>query len=82
MMSAFYLKEKNKLVVYLFPFIYFLTLLLGPVVNFRYIYPIAVTIPYYFGWLFAKENWNSCYSSLPKQPKAEKKDNEIVSETN
>lgn len=66
-MSICYLKEKNKLVLVLFPFIYFLTLLLGPVVNFRYIYPIVAVIPFFMAWLFSRKDWNNSYIALPKQ---------------
>ena len=56
-LSSFYLKEKNKLVVYLFPLLYFMTHLLGPVVNFRYIYPIVATAPLCIAWLLSNKKW-------------------------
>lgn len=69
MVSLLYVKDRNKLVLCAFPFIYFLTLLLGPVVNFRYAYPIIVTIPLLISWLFTHKNWYNIYHSLPKQGK-------------
>ena len=52
-----YKKEKRKWIICLFPFIYLATLLLGPVVNFRYVYPIAVVVPILIGWLFSDCEW-------------------------
>ncbi|MBQ7765327.1 MAG: hypothetical protein IJ397_00615 [Lachnospiraceae bacterium] len=68
-MSVFYLKEKNKMILILFPFIYFLTLLLGPVVNFRYIYPIVAVIPLFLAWVFSPKDWKNSYIALPKSKK-------------
>jgi len=68
-MSVFYLKEKNKMVLMLFPFIYFLTLLLGPVVNFRYIYPIVAVIPLFLAWVFSPKDWTNSHIALPKSKK-------------
>lgn len=52
-----YKKEKRKWIICLFPLIYLATLLLGPVVNFRYVYPIAVVVPILIGWLFSDCEW-------------------------
>ena len=43
-----YYKKYKYLVVSAVPFILWLTLILGPVVLYRYIYPMAVTIPVFF----------------------------------
>jgi len=75
-MSACYLKEKNKIILYLFPFMYFMTLLLGPVVNFRYIYPVISTIPLYIAWIFSKKDWCNTYVALPKKEKNKKVKND------
>lgn len=69
MMSVCYLKETNKIVLFLYPFIYFLTLLLGPVVNFRYIYPIVAVIPLFVAWTFSHKNWINSYIALPETKK-------------
>ena len=57
MLSFIYLKQYRKLVLCMFPFTYFLTLLLGPVVQVRYIYPVILAIPLLLGWLFAQMGW-------------------------
>lgn len=69
MMSVCYLKQTNKTVLFLYPFIYFLTLLLGPVVNFRYIYPIIAVTPLFIAWVFAHKNWINLYTALPDKKK-------------
>jgi len=45
MVSLWYKKEPKKQLLMLLPFLYLMTLFLGPVVNFRYIYPIVVVVP-------------------------------------
>lgn len=75
-MSVSYLKEKNKVILYLFPFMYLMTLLLGPVVNFRYVYPVISTIPFYIAWVFSKKDWWSAYVALPKKEKIKKVKND------
>lgn len=57
MLSQLYLKRGKKLVLSLFPFMYFLTLLLGPVVQIRYIYPVIIAIPLLLAWLFSPKGW-------------------------
>jgi len=45
-MTAFlYLKQKEAFVLGLFPFLYFGTMVLGPVVQIRYLFPIMATLP-------------------------------------
>lgn len=75
-MSVSYLKEKNKVILYLFPFMYLMTLLLGPVVNFRYVYPVISTIPFFIAWVFSKKDWWSAYVALPKKEKIKKVKND------
>lgn len=55
MVSYWYRKEPKKQLLALFPFIYLLTLLLGPVVNMRYVYPIMVVVPVLLASVFCTE---------------------------
>lgn len=57
MASLWYLKKGRKLLLCLLPFFYFGTLILGPVVNMRYLYPVIVTIPVLVAWLFSNCDW-------------------------
>lgn len=57
MVSLSYMKQKRKLVLCLFPLMYLCTLLLGPVVNFRYVYPIIAMIPVLVAWMFSNWDW-------------------------
>ncbi len=50
-----YHKEYKKVVLILFPMIYMCTLFVGPVCNFRYIFPILLQMPLLFAILFIKE---------------------------
>lgn len=52
-----YKKQKSKWTLCLFPLFYLFTLLLGPVVNFRYVYPIVVVVPVLIAWLFSNCEW-------------------------
>lgn len=52
---AIYFRKKKAIVVSAWPLIYLLTLYLGPVVNFRYIFPFAVSVPILCLSLFIKE---------------------------
>lgn len=45
MISWWYRKTPQKQLLSLLPLLYLLTMVLGPVVNFRYIYPIMVVVP-------------------------------------
>lgn len=45
MVSWWYRKESQKQLLLLLPLLYLMTLVLGPVVNFRYIYPVMVVVP-------------------------------------
>ena len=57
MISLLYMNRKRKLILCLLPLAYLLTLLLGPVVNFRYIYPIMVVSPVLVAWMFSNCDW-------------------------
>ena len=57
MTSLVYLKKGRKLIPCLLPFFYFATLILGPVVNMRYLYPVIVTVPVLLAWLFSNCEW-------------------------
>lgn len=57
MISIWYMKEYNKLILTLLPLVYLLTLFLGPVVNLRYAYPIIVLIPFLTTWSFSNTQW-------------------------
>lgn len=57
MVSLMYMKQNRKLILCLFPLTYLLTLLLGPVVNFRYVYPIMVVAPVLVAWMFSNCDW-------------------------
>lgn len=63
MISLLYLKEPKKLVLCMLPFWYLMTLLLGPVVNIRYVYPIMIAAPFLIAWLFSTAGWNCENSS-------------------
>lgn len=52
MVSLVYLRCGRKLYLCLLPFLYLMTLFLGPVVNMRYVYPIITAVPFLFAWLF------------------------------
>lgn len=51
MISFVYRRQRGKLVLCMLPFWYLMTLLLGPVVNIRYAYPIIAAIPLLLAWL-------------------------------
>lgn len=57
MISLLYLKEHKKLVLCMLPFLYLLTLLLGPVVNMRYVYPVMAAVPLMLAWLLGQKGW-------------------------
>ena len=57
MVSLAYKKQKRKWILCMYPLLYLLTLLLGPVVLFRYVYPIAVVVPVLIAWLFSDCDW-------------------------
>lgn len=59
MVSFLYLGEPKKLVLCMMPFWYLMTLLLGPVVNIRYAYPVMIAAPFLLAWLFGKVDWKA-----------------------
>lgn len=56
LLLALYFKERKKLMILLLPFIYFGTLLLGPVVQIRYIFTIMITVPLLLALVFYRES--------------------------
>ena len=54
-MVYLYKKQKTQLKLCLLPWLYFATMLLGPVVQLRYVFPIMVLIPLLGAMLFLKE---------------------------
>lgn len=58
MISAGYLRKRQKAVLCMLPFWNLMTLFLGPVVNFRYAYPIIIAIPFLLAWMFGPTEWN------------------------
>ena len=46
--SAVYVRTGRKWVYALYPVMYMLTCILGPTVNFRYIYPVLITLPFLY----------------------------------
>ena len=53
--SWWYKKEPKKQLLSLLPLLYLLTMVLGPVVNFRYIYPVMVTVPVLLAEVLSKQ---------------------------
>lgn len=51
-----YLKKKKNVLITLWPILYLMTLFLGPVVNFRYVYPMVVVVPLLLFYLNHKES--------------------------
>ena len=43
--AALYKRSKYSMAVFAYPLLYFCTMLLGPTVNFRYVYPFIVSLP-------------------------------------
>lgn len=56
MISLIYCRQREKLVLCMLPFWYLMTLLLGPVVNIRYVYPVIAAVPLLLSWLFAADS--------------------------
>lgn len=54
--SYAYLKEYRKQLLSYFVLLYLMTLLLGPVVNLRYAYPIMIAVPVFVALIFSKEH--------------------------
>lgn len=51
--SSLFLKKKKVFIVTLWPTIYLMTMYLGPVVNYRYVYPILISLPLLLAFLFS-----------------------------
>ncbi len=54
--AAIYKRSKYGMVVFAYPFFYFMTMLLGPTVNFRYVYPYIVSLPVMIAFVLAEKN--------------------------
>ena len=54
LIAALYRRDGRTWLLAAMPFFYLLTMLLGPTVNFRYIYPIAVVVPLLWGALASR----------------------------
>ncbi len=59
-MLMMYFRQKKNLMMTLFPVLYFCTLLLGPVVQIRYIFTIMAVVPLFFALI--------CYEGRRKEP--------------
>ncbi len=59
-LAALYLKERQQLVLGLLPLLYFMTMLLGPVAQIRYLYPNMLTLPVMVAilWIPTQKNGN------------------------
>lgn len=55
-LACLYLKKKKALLVALLPLLYLGTLLLGPVVIVRYMYPVLISVPVLFALLFYRDS--------------------------
>lgn len=65
MVSFGYLRERRGLVFCLLPFLYLLTLYLGPVVHLRYVYPIMAAVPLLLALLFCRRDQETGQASFP-----------------
>lgn len=60
--AFFYLKKRRQALFTMFPVLYMATMLLGPVVQMRYIFPVMVTLPILISLLFAGREDSSAVS--------------------
>ena len=51
-----YKKEFSKIIILLFPILYMCTLLVGPVCNYRYIFPLILQVPVFMSLIFINYN--------------------------
>lgn len=72
MISVIYLKQPKKMIMCMLPFWYLMTLLLGPVVNIRYAYPMMIAAPFLLAWLFSKTGWGEETAEVKKIGKMKK----------
>ncbi|MBR1441152.1 MAG: hypothetical protein IJ589_08010 [Lachnospiraceae bacterium] len=55
MLALWYLRKYRALLFSFLPFLYQMTMFLGPTVNFRYIYPLAITVPVFLALVFGAQ---------------------------
>ena len=53
--AALYKKNKKSIIIFAYPLFYMMTMMLGPCVNFRYMYPFIITVPVLIASVFAKD---------------------------
>lgn len=53
--AAVYKRSKYSFAVFAYPFFYFLTMLLGPTVNFRYVYPYIIALPVLIAFVLSEK---------------------------
>ena len=66
--SYWYLKKPKKQLLTLFPLLYLLTMLLGPVVNMRYVYPVTIVVPVLLAYIFCQEDKKGELDVKAKEP--------------
>ncbi|MCR5739184.1 MAG: DUF6020 family protein [Lachnospiraceae bacterium] len=71
--ACIYRRNKTGILVLTYPVFYFLTMLLGPCVNFRYMYPFVVIVPVLIAMALS-ENGSGIPASEPETVKEEKED--------
>ena len=54
--AALYKRSKYSVAVFAYPLFYFFTMLLGPTVNFRYVYPYIVALPVMIAFVLSEKN--------------------------
>jgi len=68
-MAFFYRKQKKQLKLSMLPWLYFGTVLLGPVVQIRYVFPVMVLLPLLSAMLFIKENRDESAAPCSRESK-------------
>ncbi len=53
--AALYKRSKYSIAVFAYPLFYFFTMLLGPTVNFRYVYPFIVSLPVMISFVLSEK---------------------------
>ena len=59
MFALWYLRKYKAFLFSFLPFLYQMTMFLGPTVNFRYIYPLAITVPVFAALVFGGNSYGS-----------------------
>lgn len=57
--TAFYKRSRKSVIVLTYPVMYFMTMLLGPCVNFRYMYPFIVVVPFLAAFVLSEKDSSS-----------------------